>query len=323
MKIQYIKYDNCLVINIDSNYIINDKKSEPSFSSGWVIVRDEIEIKKIQKITPSQSTNFRFELIDELFERADEVPFSIKREENKFLFFDDENDYTYVFREEYKHLSSLYRIVYDTTEQGVEDIEFEAELLACVNSNFSKTEFNIEYFEDYKFKNFNSGFIKTAIVPSTIFPAVMKEELPCSIDGNVMYTILRAYIKRYIDVRYAHISSDYDFCFGVDKKIQLFDVEQYVVDIGSKKKPKYETRYRTDRKTICFEMTPPSCKYEKYTVMEGVEGCNYEDLKKNILEKCEKIIKIINEPLCDCPVCKGRGVVPENVFNTYKERAKL
>ena len=129
MKIQYIKYDNCLVINIGSKYIINDKKSEPSFSSGWVIVKDETEIKKIQKNTPPQTTNFRFELIDKAFERADEVPFSIKREENKFLFYDDENDYPIGFREEYKHLSSLYRIVYDTTEQGVEDIEFEIEPL--------------------------------------------------------------------------------------------------------------------------------------------------------------------------------------------------
>jgi len=44
-----------------------------------------------------------------------------------------------------------------------------------------------------------------------------------------------------------------------------------------------------------------------------------EGFRKNILEKCKEIINIINEPLCDCPFCKGRGVVTETESDKIKK----
>lgn len=329
MKINYIKYDNGLILKISNDFLINGKNLEPSFNSGWMFLPEETEIKTVQKIKPSKSTNFRYELIDKSFERGNDVPFSIKVEDNKYLFYSDEA-YEWVFRDEYKHLSSLYKLKFDKIEESYEDIiDFEIVLIATISSNFGKTEFKVKYYSELynggaNIKYLSNSLIKTDYVSSIVFPDVMKDNLPCSIDGNVMYKIVRAYVKQNIDPKYASITSDYDFCFVVEKKLNLFEIEEYTVDVNNsifnkrKRKPKFEKRYRKDRRVICFEMTPPSKKYEHYTPMGGVCGTDYKDLEKNILEKCEEIITIINEPLCDCPFCKGQGVVTESESNKIK-----
>jgi len=331
MKINYIKYNNGLILNIDKTFLINGKKTEASFTSGWLFLPDETEIKIVQKINPSIPTNYRYELIDETFERGNDIPLSIKREDNEYLVYDEEY-YEWKFKNECKHLSSLYSLKWDKTDESYEDVtDFETILIADIKSNFGKTEFKVKCYNENSWGkneiiNLSSSLIKTDYVSSIVFPDVMKENLPCSIDGNVMYRILRAYITQNIDPKYAIITSNYDFCFKVEKKISLFDIKEYTVDVNNsvfnkrKRKPKYEKRYKTDRKSICFEMTPPSRKYENYTPMDGISGMDYKDLEKNILEKCKEIINIINEPLCDCPFCKGRGVVTESESNKLKEK---
>ena len=108
---------------------------------------------------------------------------------------------------------------------------------------------------------------------------------------------MRAYIKQNIDPKYAIITSDHDFCFKVEKKISLFDIKEYTVDVNNsvfnkrKRKPKYEKRYKTDRKSICFEMTPPSSrKYENYTPMDGISGTDYKDLEKIFWKSVKKLL---------------------------------
>ena len=48
--------------------------------------------------------------------------------------------------------------------------------------------------------------------------------------------------------------------------------------------------------------------YEKYVTPE-FRGENYEDLMFNIKQYCKEIVELINEPVKDCPHCKGRGVL--------------
>ena len=44
-------------------------------------------------------------------------------------------------------------------------------------------------------------------------------------------------------------------------------------------------------------------------IIKGFTGENQDDLKQKIDAYCEDLIKFINEPIVDCPHCKGRGVV--------------
>lgn len=329
MEIDYIRTSDGIVVKLTNDYVVNDKKLIDSFDREWKKVVGEYIIKSIKKKIPSTKTNERYELIDKSFTISG-VPVSIKIEKgNEYIYYDD-YECLYRFRPEYQHIASLYEVRFDISEEIYEEIEFELNLIAEVKSDLNKSAFEIEYYDDlcYGFNKdrgnrvLNNSLIKTEKINKILFPEILYQDLPCSIDGNIMYKILRAYIRKNIDNRYAKINSDYDFCFGVEKKIQLFEIEEYTIDINvtsKRKKPKYEKRYKTNRIEICFEMTPPSQNYKGYTPCVGVEGENYEDLEKNILKKCKEVLAIINEPLCDCPLCKGRGVVIENIFNQFKK----
>jgi len=52
MKINYIKYNNGLILELDTStsFLINGKKPEESFTSGWLFLSDETEINTVQKI---------------------------------------------------------------------------------------------------------------------------------------------------------------------------------------------------------------------------------------------------------------------------------
>jgi DNA-directed RNA polymerase subunit RPC12/RpoP len=62
-------------------------------------------------------------------------------------------------------------------------------------------------------------------------------------------------------------------------------------------------------------------KYQNYRIIEGFRGKTQEDLKNNIDSYCKKLIEFINEPVVDCPHCKGRGIVDEEtLYEVTKEK---
>ena len=123
--------------------------------------------------------------------------------------------------------------------------------------------------------------------------------------------IVKYDFKENIDSKYATITSDYDFCFTVKKKIELFTPEKYELDVSPIKarKPRYETRYRKTREHEIFEMTYSPENYKGYTPIKEFEGKDLKDLKHNIEVFCKNLIEKINTPLKDCPHCKGYGVI--------------
>lgn len=146
-------------------------------------------------------------------------------------------------------------------------------------------------------------------------PKVLLQEKECSLTKKETFDIIRDYVKVNIDPNYAQITSDYDFCFTVKKKIELYENEKYTVDINNnifskrKRKAKYVTKYRTHRFVDVFECAPKP--YQDYTVVKPFQGKNYKDLENNIRVYLEDLIKKINEPVKDCKCCKGRGVIIE------------
>ena len=130
---------------------------------------------------------------------------------------------------------------------------------------------------------------------------------PCKINTEDLYKIVREFVKTNINPKYARITSDYDFCFTVKKLIPLSETKAYQADISRTKKQRWVTKYVNEREVTVFEMAPKA--YQHYTVIQPIEGNNYQDLEKNIDDYLTKLITYINEPLVDCPHCKGRGVI--------------
>lgn len=130
---------------------------------------------------------------------------------------------------------------------------------------------------------------------------------PVFISSQNLYDIVRATIKQKIDGRYARITSDYDFCFTVQKSIEYNAPVAYQANVGTIKKAKYVTKHMTHASNIVFEAAPKP--YNSYPVVEPMSASNYVELGKKVAEYVDDLVNRINAPLKECPHCLGTGAV--------------
>lgn len=304
------------------NLLFDGVNPEKSFCEDWYIIYQEP--KQVQKKVSQPNINDRYELIEKSM-ASDKIS-PVFKKEDVYEGYDD--DYNAVWKEGYRHLQSLYRLVSDPQPDKLEDVPFEFVVLISVKD--VPTPNNFSY--DVQRTQWSHGGLTQItqdnaiyqIVDKLIFPAPLLPQRPCKLSSVDTYKIVRQYIKNNINPKVAEITSDYDFCFTVKKKIELSKPEEYLTDVnwslfGKRKKPKYETRYRRDRLVEVFEMTNEEDKYKGYTPIKGFEGKTQKDLKEKIDAYLSELIQMINEPLKDCPNCKGLGVML-NVATPQKER---
>ncbi len=165
------------------------------------------------------------------------------------------------------------------------------------------------------FVNITDKDVQHPILDTIIFPNILLPARKSNLTSEQTYQIIRKHIQDNIEPKYAHITSDYDFCFTVKKKIHLAQKIPYQKNIAryGARKPKYVTDYRESREIEVFEMTHSGHNYGKgynnYTIIEGFKGHNVEQLKENIDNYLKDLMDLINCPLIDCPNCKGKGVL--------------
>jgi hypothetical protein len=194
---------------------------------------------------------------------------------------------------EYESVYGLYQIKNEYDEGGLESIKFQLNVIEELD-DFVITR------SDYELQHPILDKIQT-------HPILLTTK-HCSLSREDSYKIVRKYIKENINHKYATITSDYDFCFTVAKKID-HDPEPYQVNVG-KRKPKYETRYQRTRTVKTYEIAPKA--YQNYPVIEPFQGKNEQDLKNNIQSYLDEVMAVINKPLVECEHCKGLGVVKTN-----------
>lgn len=174
---------------------------------------------------------------------------------------------------------------------------------------FIDVEFSISKLADrssgWTFKEIPNGIRHSLLDEIRVHPDLL-QDTPCELTREESYRIIREYVKKNIDLRFAAIFSDYEFCFSVEKVIPLSEKESFQINVG-KKKPKFETRFRDIRKLKCFSIAPKE--YQDYPLVEPFIGNSYDDLRKNIQVFLDDLMRKINEPLIDCPHCKGLGVI--------------
>jgi len=290
-------------------YLINGKTPIETFQTGWSAI--EKEPKRLQQYAKQPDINYRYVLIDETM-KSDKIPLEIKQEDAAY-----KDGYDWVWKDEYKTYRSLYQLVTDKQSDTLQDIEFEYETVIEVKEvkDFKGFAYDIAK-SNWK----HEGTIKLTeknvhyqMIDKIVFPDILLPGRPCSLSQKQSFDIVRQYVKQHVNYEVASITSDYDFCFTVKKKIPLSETEQYRVDVNNswfqkrKRKPKFETRYKRYREIECFNMAPKP--YESYRIIQGFRGKDQEDLKNNIDNYCKKLIEFINEQVSDCPQCKGRGVI--------------
>jgi hypothetical protein len=150
-------------------------------------------------------------------------------------------------------------------------------------------------------------------------PDLVLHNRPCYINSDTTYQIVRNWIKEHIDLKHAHITSDYDFCFTVKK---LVSIKPYIERKEIRKSngrsyasPKLTTRSIETKEVEIFEMCP-SKKYNNYTPIDGFKGDNIADLVENMRLFLEELMRVINKPVQECQHCGGLGCTYTKTTNT-------
>jgi hypothetical protein len=290
----------------------NGVHPEPTFHDKWVFVKT-LPIK-LEQEKSQQNINYRYELIDK----------SMMSEKVKDVFAMEEvanySNGERFWKEEYKHLQSLYKLESDAQPNIMEPIEFTIETIYEVDKIDAPETFGWmlhgEAF-DRDPRVLSQSNIHNQVLDKIIFPPLVLPSKPCNMSSKDSYRLIRQYVKDNINPRYAEITSDYDFCFTVKKRISLSEPETYTVDTNNsifdkrKRKPKYETRYRKARYIEVFQMTHSEANYQGYSAIKGFIGKSQQELKENIDTYLHGLMEHINEPLADCPHCNGAGVIRE------------
>lgn len=276
-------------------FLINGEKPKSSFKRNWYVVDSKPET--VQQEEPRVRYNFRYELIDKsLIGKFKEFYSEIEVDE------DEDHDFN--------SIKGLYNRIYDEMPESIKDVPFEfTEILEVeVFNEPSKFSYKMsgQYNKDINFVTASN--IKYDWLADLITPEILKHEIPCTLSQYETYGIIRAYIKENINPKVAQITSDYDFCFTVQKQIKLAKEYTYKAQINylGSKKPKYETRLQKTNDVKIFEMCHKP--YQTYTPVTPFTGKNQKDLQNNIDSYLEHLIAAINEPLEYCSCCEGTGI---------------
>lgn len=180
-----------------------------------------------------------------------------------------------------------------------------------VEGEFKQIDFDYDLIEVNKFFDGKPKYpYSNKLIDELCTNRLLLLEKECFIEGKSLYGIVRNYVKRNIDPKYAVITSDYNFCFTVEKVIELSEPKSYLVKTGNKRKSSTRMEYTKTKRVIVFEAAPEP--YNNYPVLEGISASSYEELEKKIEEYLKNLIDEINKPLKECHCCKGTGVVLTN-----------
>lgn len=280
------------------NYYFNGEKLKQSFKPGWFVLPNDLVTVKMEQA--EQYINKRWNLID--------VSLSDKfqREYSHSDVYDYNSD-EYV--KEFNSIIGLYKFNYDIIKSELIDVQYNLHIILNIEEIKEPSSFSYKCLDSTPITNSN---IKYDLISQIINPSILLHTQPCKLSHKQTYDIIRAYIKDNINYNVAKITSDFDFCFTVEKIINLAKPYEYTKDVSTgRHKPKYKTILQSTRQVKLFEMCHKS--YQSYPVIEPFAGDNDDDLKNNIDSYLSELISIINEPICECEYCNGTGVKLINV----------
>lgn len=277
------------VADLDKGFLFDGQKALPTNKKGWHELPNLP--KKVEKLVspPQIITHYK---LKEGFVSTEKLPEQLP--EDFFSWDYDANEY------KNNEIRGLYEPVCEQKEPYLENVEFEIVTIAHKGSNwkFLAAPKNVQHF---------------LLDEITKHPELLQDER-CFLSSEESYKRIREFVKLNINPRAAYVSSDYDFHFEVSKTITLHEKEKFQRNIKPfAKRPKYVDDYREHRKISVYDIIPKDDQRKSYSTHSHVapkfEGANYEDLENNISAYLMELIEKINEPLQDCPHCKGRGVV--------------
>lgn len=204
--------------------------------------------------------------------------------------------------EEYDEVIGLYNYKYDTIPGEYEPIEFE------IKEIYAR--------EDFEFVQ-NVYGAETSLLTQIEYPEEAYQDKPCKIDSKRMLQIIRNYVKANIDTSVATITSDYEFHFEVKKRIPLADPYNILVDknnslFNKRRKPQWVNKMISEKSTTIINLKDSNTSSDygsDCVVAPSIIGENYQDLQNKVEKFLTELMSQINKKYCECPTCKGWGIV--------------
>ena len=318
LKIMLIKTDKCCFVSdcyakegsYDYNHhctkitnlFFDGEKAVNTWSERWYRISQYPT--KIERLENAERTNIRYEIKD-VENVTKKLPKTIK--------YDEAGNY-----DEYL-ISNLYSYTYDQEPDYMVDADVEVQTVCEIDSFVDFCDFNFtaigSFNYDTKQYQIKNADIQHQMIDKIILPEVLLSNKPCRLSSKQMYDITRQYIRENIDVKYARITSDYDFCFTVKKRVPKLEPEtiSYQNIFGRTKKERNKIYYKTveSKEIEIFQMTHNQSNYNGYTSIGEMFGNTELELKEKINQWLSELIATINKPLTQCNHCKGTGYLDE------------
>jgi len=315
----YIKATDGLNYKTLNTYLFDGVNPEPSFHKEWYLIKEVPA--KVSHMEHRPNINYRYVLADDTLQ-SEKIPAVLIKDD--VVESTDCEGHT-VWKPEYAFYKSLYIEVSDEQpDEEVED-EFEFNVVLEVGDIIDPIEFKYptgSHYDRWAENNKRDTFITQGDIvhqelDKIIFPSLLIHETPCKLSSEDTYKIVREYISTHINSTVAVVTSNYDFCFTVKKRIPLVKpyTKEYEYTPPRKRKPQLKRKYVDIKEVTIFEMTHTgrNGNYQGYTPIEGFEARNENELKELVDTYLEDLINQINEPVKECPTCNGCGVLFDEV----------
>lgn len=332
MKIQYYKTNHGLFFTLENYYssinsfIVNgvELNTLPKYGSYYKVQGESIEVK--QKVSPTKVQNgwtLKNKEIESKVLHLNLELQDIKREWN------DDSD-CYEYSGEFGSYASLYEPVFEELPAKLVSVDVELVLLGELQiDNLTKPEetkvsvVSKNGWNELKTQISLASIVNYDDLIRIVVPDFMLHNHPCSLSSEQVYKIVRAYLQENIDRKVAKITSDYDFCFTVEKIITKHKPVSKSVELKKSNGHSYSTPRFTKIETTSvyakiFEMTYSGYigrqeGYNGYTPIAPWKADNLADMQMQVKFYLDKLLEVINEPMKECNCCKGTGFLFEGL----------
>lgn len=227
-----------------------------------------------------------------------------------------DEDYEDTVWKNYNEYRPLYKEVVETTAEGWTPVEFSVKILRelKIDNLESPVEMKVSILRAGTWGGTEkeeldlSSIVCYSDIEKMLTPEFLLHERPCQLTSKQAYEIVRSHIKDNINPAYARVTSDYNFCFTVSRKMAI---KPYNVQVDKRKtsrsKPKFVTQAVTHKEVAIFEMTFSPENYKGYTPIAGWQANNLKEMKEQIESYLTELMDEINRPVQECQACSGTG----------------
>lgn len=260
---------------------------------------------------------------------SDEIPAHLTVEQVEY-YYDGDGDYCWG---KFADFRSLYEPVHEKRDDVWVTEEFTVRVLRQVNVESFESPVQMKVTMDHTgtwvekpTEQDLSAVVTYDDLERLLTPEPFLHERPCSLSSSQVYGIVRHHVKNNIISKYARVTSDYDFCFTVKKRISVKPItsrhEVKKPNGRSYAKPKWKNTTTEFKEVEIFEMTPADKPYGGYTPIAGWRAESLADMRDQVSSYLEELMEGINRPVAECPNCNGTGHLVDGKIPTNDRETK-